>query len=259
VREQIKQLLKNSVYRTIGETARSLGAANGDDRTLRVLMYHKVNDLPNNRMSMPTGLFDEQMAQLKELGYTVVDLDAVLAHYGEGAPLPEGAVLITFDDGYRDFADSAWPLLQRHGFGATVFLTAGEVGGTSRWDRELGGDFPLLGWKEVRRLRSRGVEFGSHTVTHPSLLELSNAEIVRECARSRAILAERLGAPPTAIAYPYGDADPAIAHLAGACGYTFGVTTEPRHARLIDPLLLMPRIEVAGGDTLEEFAEKLGG
>jgi uncharacterized protein (DUF342 family) len=82
MREQIKQLLKNSVYRTIGETARGLGAVNGEDRSLRVLMYHKVNDLPNNRMSMPTGLFDEQMAQLKELGYTVVDLDAVLDHYG---------------------------------------------------------------------------------------------------------------------------------------------------------------------------------
>ena len=66
---------------------------NGDDRTLRVLMYHKVNDVPGNRMSMPVSLFDEQMAQLRELGYVVVDLDAVLAHYTKGEPLPEGAVL----------------------------------------------------------------------------------------------------------------------------------------------------------------------
>ena len=91
MREQIKQLLKNSVYRAIGETANGIGAVNGDERSLRVLMYHKVNDLPNNRMSMPTGLFDEQMAQLMELGYVVVDLDAVLAHYTDGAPLPEVA------------------------------------------------------------------------------------------------------------------------------------------------------------------------
>ena len=53
MREQIKQLLKNSVYRAIGETANGIGAVNGDGRTLRVLMYHKVNDLPGNRMSMP--------------------------------------------------------------------------------------------------------------------------------------------------------------------------------------------------------------
>src|SRR6059036_2450672 len=102
MREQIKQSLKNSVYRAIGETANGLGVVNGDGRSLRVLMYHKVNDLPNNRMSMPVALFDEQMSQLKELGYTVVDLDAVLDHYTRGTPLPAGAVLITFDDGYRD-------------------------------------------------------------------------------------------------------------------------------------------------------------
>src|SRR3954449_13120651 len=118
VREQIKQLLKNSVYRAIGETANGLGAANGDERSLRVLMYHKVNDLPNNRMSMPVSLFDEQMAQLKELGYVVVDLDAVLDHYVEGKPLQPGAVLITFDDGYLDNLENAAPVLHRHGYPA---------------------------------------------------------------------------------------------------------------------------------------------
>ena len=107
MREQIKQLLKNSVYRAIGEAANGIGVVNGDGRSLRVLMYHKVNDLPGNRMSMPVSLFDEQMAQLRELGYTVVDLDAVLGHYVDGAALPDGAVLITFDDGYRDNLENA--------------------------------------------------------------------------------------------------------------------------------------------------------
>src|SRR6185436_11584572 len=113
MREQIKQVLKNSVYRAIGETAKGIGAVNGDGRSLRVLMYHKVNDVPNNRMSMPVSLFDEQMAQLRELGYVVVDLDAVLAHYVGGAALPDGAVLITFDDGYRDNLENAAPVLHK--------------------------------------------------------------------------------------------------------------------------------------------------
>ena len=83
MREQIKQLLKNSVYRALGETANGIGpllgdTSNGGGRSLRVLMYHKVNDLPGNRMSMPVSIFDEQMAQLRELGYTAVDLDAVV-------------------------------------------------------------------------------------------------------------------------------------------------------------------------------------
>src|SRR5580765_8930303 len=122
VREQVKQLLKNSVYRSLGEAASGIGAVNGDDRSLRVLMYHKVNDVPNNRMSMPVTLFDEQMAQLRELGYTAVDLDAVLGHYIDGAPLPDGAVLITFDDGYRDNLENAAPVLYKHGYPAVQFV-----------------------------------------------------------------------------------------------------------------------------------------
>src|SRR5438445_12051533 len=94
-----KQALKNAVYRAIGETVSRVGAANGM-RSLRVLMYHKVNDVPGNPVTVPVGLFEEQMSELRELGYTVVDLDAVLAHYLGGTPLPSGATLITFDDGY---------------------------------------------------------------------------------------------------------------------------------------------------------------
>jgi len=128
VREQIKQLLKNSVYRAIGETANGIGAVNGDERTLRVLMYHKVNDLPGNRMSMPVSTFDAQMTQLKEFGYTVVDLDAVIAQYVEGRPLPQGAVLITFDDGYRDNLENAAPILHKHGYAAVQFVPLAYVG-----------------------------------------------------------------------------------------------------------------------------------
>ncbi|HSP72131.1 MAG TPA: hypothetical protein VLN26_07180, partial [Gaiellaceae bacterium] len=62
-----KQVLKNSVYRTIGETASAVGATGNGNRSLRVLMYHKVNDVAGNPLTMPVSLFDEQMDQLREL------------------------------------------------------------------------------------------------------------------------------------------------------------------------------------------------
>ena len=70
--DRIKQVLKNGVYRTLGETATGVGARRRRraSATLRVLMYHKVNDVPENSVTVPVGLFDEQMAQLGELGYT---------------------------------------------------------------------------------------------------------------------------------------------------------------------------------------------
>ena len=166
MREQIKQLLKNSVYRAIGETANGLGAVNGDGRSLRVLMYHKVNDLPNNRMSMPVSRFDEQMAELKELGYTVVDLDAVLAHYVDREPLAEGAVLITFDDGYRDNLLNAAPVLARHGYPAVQFVPIAYVGDAQPLPHEKhlsahGVHNPTVDWEEIRELERLGVRIES--------------------------------------------------------------------------------------------------
>src|SRR5438477_279294 len=83
--------------------------------------------------------------------------------------LPGRAVLITFDDGYQDFADEAFPLLERHGFPATVFVVTDAAERTSRWDAAYGQAAPLMGWDEIRELSRRGVEFGSHTQTHPAL------------------------------------------------------------------------------------------
>ena len=209
MREQIKQLLKNSVYRTIGETAKGLGAVNGDDRTLRVLMYHKVNDLPNNRMSMPTGLFDEQMAQLKELGYTVVDLDSVLAHYTEGAALPPGAVLITFDDGYRDNLLNAAPVLHSHGYPAVQFVPLAYVGAEQPLPHEepfaANGVFnPTVDWEEIAELERLGVRIESHGIAHRPLADLELDEAAREIAISKLRLEDKLGRPVRAFSYVKG-------------------------------------------------------
>ncbi|HYA09777.1 MAG TPA: polysaccharide deacetylase family protein, partial [Gaiellaceae bacterium] len=209
MREQIKQLLKNSVYRAIGETANGLGAVNGDERSLRVLMYHKVNDLPNNRMSMPVSLFDEQMTFLAELGYTVVDLDAVLAHYRERTPLPPGAVLITFDDGYRDNLVNAAPILRRHGYPAVQFVPIAYVGDSQPLPHERhlsahGVHNPTVDWDEVRELERYDIRIESHGISHKPLAELEIDEAAREIAISKLKLEEALGRTIRAFSYVKG-------------------------------------------------------
>ena len=113
--QQGKQLVKNALYRTIGETSSAFGLGPNGDAALRVLMYHKVNDIPDNPTTVPVERFDEQIEQLGQLGYEVVGLEAVLDHYTLGTPLPPRAALITFDDGYRDIVENALPVLQKHG------------------------------------------------------------------------------------------------------------------------------------------------
>jgi len=209
VREQIKQHLKNSVYRAIGETASGIRAVNGDERTLRVLMYHKVNDLPGNRMSMPVSLFDRQMAQLRELEYTVVDLDAVLAHYVDGAPLPSGAVLITFDDGYRDNLQNAAPVLHRYGYPAVQFVPLAYIGDRQPLPHEehlaqSGVINRTVDWEELGELERLGVRIESHGLSHRPLADLELDEAAREIAISKLRLEERLQRPVRAFSYVKG-------------------------------------------------------
>lgn len=231
--ERAKQLLKNAVYRTIGETTTTLGAANGDERTLRVLMYHKVNDQLENPVTVPTSRFAEQMGLLKEFGYTVVGLEAVLDHYVDGASLPEKAVLITFDDGYRDNLENALPALQAHGYPAVLFAPLGYVGDR----RPLPHDEHLvqrgiinrtLDWGELRELEQAGVRIESHGISHRPLAELEIDESAREIAISKLRLEEALGRPVRAFAYVKGSEAhyrPVHLSLLRQAGYDLGFTS----------------------------------
>jgi peptidoglycan/xylan/chitin deacetylase (PgdA/CDA1 family)/SAM-dependent methyltransferase/GT2 family glycosyltransferase len=230
-------------------------------RRLPILAYHRVaadgpSALARFRVAPPA--FEEQLDYLSEAGFGTVSLDQWHAAAEAHRPLPGRAVILTFDAGYRDFLTHAWPALRQRGFTAMVFLVTDEVGRTSRWDASFGEPVPLLDWDEVITLQAQGVKFGSHTATHRPLTSLAPAEAARELARSRRALQERLGRPADTIAYPHGDADPATTHLAGACGFTFGLTCQPRACRFNDPLLELPRIEVPATMSLSEFIAALG-
>jgi peptidoglycan/xylan/chitin deacetylase (PgdA/CDA1 family) len=201
--------------------------------------------------------FEEQLQYLRDAGFYSVRLEEWCAAMVAHRPLPGRAVVITFDDGYLDFLTYAWPLLRRYGFSATVSLVADEVGRSNRWDRVYGEEVPLLGWKEIRRLQDEGVEFGSYSASHRPLTSLSPAEVVREGARSRAILERGLGVPVKAFAYLYGDVDRVVELLIGACGYVFGLSRRQDRSTFYDSLLALPRIEVTGSDGLQEFVVKL--
>ncbi len=206
---RLKQVLKNSVYRTIGETAAAVGAAGNGDRSLRVLMYHKVNDVPGNPLTMPVSLFDEQMDQLRELGYTVVGLDDVIAHYVEHAPLPPQAVLITFDDGYHDNLDNAAAVLRKYGYPAVLFVPIGYLDDRHPLphDERLASEGilnPTVDWNELADLEREGIRIESHGISHRPLADLEVDEAAREISLSKLRLEEKLGRPVRAFSYVKG-------------------------------------------------------
>jgi peptidoglycan/xylan/chitin deacetylase (PgdA/CDA1 family) len=207
--ERIKQVLKNGVYRTIGETASAIGANGNGDRSLRVLMSHKVNDLPGNPLTMPVSLFDEQMDQLRDLGYTVVDLQAVLRHYVDGQPLPPHAVLITFDDGYHDNLDNAARVLRKYSYPAVLFVPIGYLDDRHPLPHEehLAAQGILnrtIDWDELAELDRAGIRIESHGISHRPLADLEVDEAAREITHSKLRLEERLGRPVRAFSYVKG-------------------------------------------------------
>jgi peptidoglycan/xylan/chitin deacetylase (PgdA/CDA1 family) len=208
--DELKQVLKNSVYRTIGEAAKGVGAVNGlHDRTLCVLMYHKVNDLEGNSVTVSVRQFEEQMAQLRELGYTAVPLDDVIAHYLERKPLPPQAVLITFDDGYVDNLENAVPILQRYGYPAVMFVPIGYLGGLRPLPHDerhatRGTVNRTLDWSELAELARAGVRVESHGIGHRPLADLGVDEAAREITLSKLRLEAALGRPVRAFAYVKG-------------------------------------------------------
>jgi len=227
---------------------------------LPILAYHRIADsgpvkLKEYRVSVQA--FEAQVSYLRQEGYYSVDLfdwssGTLTAKPGSGRP-----ILITFDDGYRDFIDFAWPVLQRHGFSAMVFVVTDKVGSVADWDSHLGDPAPLLDWAQIRQLRGEGVRFGSHTATHQPLSHIPIEDAIQEARWSRTLLQQQLGEEVRSIAYPWGVSDETVRRELITCGYKLGLTVDSGIATLNDDPMALPRTQIMGSESLGAFAKSL--
>lgn len=216
---------------------------------LPILAYRRIS--PDGLEAITPQVFEQHLQNLKQHGYYSASWEDWQSAKQAKTPLPGKAVLMTFDGGYLDFFQYAWPLLKRFDFTATVFLVAESIGKTNSWEKAEFEEVQLMGWPEIWQLRDAGIEFGSMSATHQPLTALSATEIVREAAKSRAILERGLEKPVKCFAYPYGDFAPVVAHLIGASGYTFGVSYRSSFSSFDDALLSLPRLQVTAENTLQ--------
>ncbi|WP_018332037.1 polysaccharide deacetylase family protein [Actinomycetospora chiangmaiensis] len=203
-----------------------------------VLMYHAVADGPADphRVQVTPERFRRQMRWLHQRGRRGVSLRTLPAH--------PGAVGLTFDDGYADFAETVVPILAEHGFTATVYVVAGRLGGTNDWDD--GPTRRLMTADQVREVAAAGMEVASHTLTHARLPDLPDDGLSRELRRSRAHLEEVLDAPVTGFAYPYGAFGAREARAVADSGYAHAAAIDPRP---LDGPWAVPRTYVGQADT----------
>jgi len=167
-----------------------------------------------------------------------------------------GLVGLTFDDGYEDFLHTALPILEKLAFSATVFVVAGMLGQENSWEHR-GGPKPrlrLLGVRGVREVQERGMEIGSHTLTHPRLSRLDRRVLVREVSESRQILSGILGTPVDGFCHPYGDLDSAAVQVVRETGYAYACATKKRVENTVYD---WPRIYVGDKDSSLRLGIKL--
>lgn len=222
------------------------------------MCYHRIAETGPEALApyrLHPKVFEQQVRWLRRHGYYSVSIAQWAEAMQRNAPLPGRPVLFTFDDGYRDFAEVAWPVLDRHGFSALVFIVAGKAGGSADWDANFGEPAPLMGWEEIVQLAREGVDFGSHSVSHRKLSTLGADEVIEECTRSRVILEENLKRPIWAISYPWDAHDQDVRRCVADCGFTVGVTTRPGRARLSDDPLALPRVQIFSDCSSRHFAD----
>ena len=225
-----------------------------------VLAYHRIaTDGPPSlrRWRLDPELFRGQLRLLRAHGYHSVTSADLLRARETNTPLPGRPVLITFDDGYQDFADTAWPILEAEGFNAEVFIVTDRVGSTASWDCRHGQPAPLMSWQTIEKLHGKGVTFGSHLATHTPPTNLSSHALFCEMLRSRIDLQTRLRVPVLSLAAPHGVADERTNRIMASIGYQIGFSGEGRKADIRRRCHAMPRLEVEGSWSMSEFAQAM--
>jgi peptidoglycan/xylan/chitin deacetylase (PgdA/CDA1 family) len=188
---------------------------------LPILSYHHVGvraePFGHSRLWVSSDRFSQHLAFLAEEGYRCLTLRDCIPYLSEDAPLLHRAIVLTFDDGYADFISHAYPILKQYGFPATVAVVTGAVGHSSRWD--VGWESPIMTWPDIIALSRDGIEFASHTVSHPHLTHLPSGMARQELEDSRLTLEAKIAMPVTTLIYPYGDVNEEIEGAARIAGY----------------------------------------
>ena len=227
---------------------------------MRILMYHEVSkEDPADILAVRHDRFSEQMTWLKINGYQVTALSDLISDKPSGQKATcRKSIALTFDDGYLNTYTTAWSVLREHDISASVFLVSGRVGKTSAWRKGALANKPMMSWDNAREMAASGIQFGSHTMTHPHLSELEAGDIELEIQDSRRQIEEQLEQSITHFSFPYSSANPTVYRALRKAGYTHACTYRDHYVGGTGHnLLALQRIIIMSTDTLEDFAAKV--
>lgn len=188
--------------------------------TVPILAYHNIsNDFQWGINNVSPRLFEKQVKYLADNDYSTISLN----QYIENDFNVKKPVIITFDDAYQSIVEYAFPIMERYGFKATVFVVSDYIGKKNSWDVNLGGVYTWhLNLDNIKKLVTSGWEIGSHTVTHPDLQDLHSKALSFELAYSKFKLESLLGIDIHFISYPFNRYSSTVLDMAAQTNYKGG-------------------------------------
>jgi peptidoglycan/xylan/chitin deacetylase (PgdA/CDA1 family) len=232
-----------------------------------VLMYHSLSEPENSgrhpyfETAIAPKVFAEQMRFLFHQGYKTISPNEVVQYVRSGTMPSTPCVALTFDDGFEDFYQQAFPILSEFKYTATVYLPTSFIG-EERCQFRKG---RCLTWTEIKELHSNGVGFGSHTSSHQQLATLTKEQIQVELQASKDAIEDKLGCAVESFSYPYAfpEIDRSFSAMLRdmliAQGYKNGVTTVIGRAWANSDAFFLPRLPVNSWDDPPLFSAKLDG
>lgn len=187
---------------------------------LPILMYHHINFLTPGAskelqdLTVSPETFEKQMMYLFQQNYQPITFGQFFDFLEESGKLPEKSLIITFDDGWKNQYQYAFPVLKKYNFPATFFIVVNQIGGDL-----------FMGWGQLKELLNNGMEIGSHTMTHPNLKKLISSQLTYEIEESKIILEKNLNYQIEVFAYPYGIFDSRITKAVRKANYKMARTT----------------------------------
>lgn len=197
--------------------------------SIPVLMYHRVvAEVPSKSRHgiwVTATEFRQQMQSLHRRGFTPITFYDIDEFRKGRTVLPAKPIVITFDDGYADNHAIAFPILKEFDFSAVIYMVMGSDPLTNHWDADEP-QVPLMNHMMIREMSTYGIEFGSHTMTHPHLPVLSREQLDGEMIDSKRVLEAIIQKTVISFAYPYADYSDAVKRQTAAAGYRYAVVAD---------------------------------
>ncbi|MFC1591291.1 polysaccharide deacetylase family protein [Thermodesulfobacteriota bacterium] len=230
------------------------GLTKSSYQTVPVLAYHRFAHTASSKTIVSKAAFEQQMRFLKESGYRVISVGQLIRFLEFNDQLPDRSVVITVDDGWSSFYEIAYPILQKYGFTATIFLYTDFVGGGKG-----------LSWEQIRELDKNGYDIQCHTKSHRSLTKLKEGKsfpdylklVEREIIEPKLLISRKIGKQCRYLAYPFGDMNPLILALLQKHGYRAAFTVNRGSNPFFTNRYMINRCVIYGNYDLKKFKRNL--